>query len=185
MSVLPPYAQMVRSFSCGEYPYLSLLPRIAESPAVTLIETPAHPLAQILAAARVRIEPGDGYVWVDDEAPAIVLAESYYRTGNALDLYLDLLHELAHLRQLAEGRNLWNKRIRYVDRPTEIEGYAIAIKEGRRLGMSEPEILRHLSNPWMTGDDVLRLRENVERFLARNSGGQGTFRPATRSHPGA
>ena len=132
---------------------------------MALIATAAHPPEQILAGARVRIEPDEGYVWVDDEAPAIALAERYYRKGNARDLYLDLLHELTHLRHLAEGRNIWDERLRYVDRPTEIEGYAIAIGEGRRLGMSEPEILRHLSNPWMSGDDVLRLRDHVERFL--------------------
>ena len=141
---------------------------------MVLIATPAHPPEQILAGARVRIEPEDGYVWVDDEVPAIVLTERYYRTGHARDLYLDMLHELTHLRQLAEGRNIWDERLRYVDRPTEIEGYAIAIGEGRRLGMSEAEILRHLSNPWMNADDVLRLRAHVERFLAESTGGDGT-----------
>lgn len=167
MLALPPYARVVRSFPCGEHPFVFLLPRVAESPAMTLIATPAYPPEQLLAAARVRIEPEKGYVWVDDEAPAIVLAESYYRMGHARDLYLDLLHELTHLRQLAEGRNIWDERLRYVDRPTEIEGYAIAIGEGRRLGMSERQIVRHLSNPWMTEGDIMRLRENVRLFLAQ------------------
>jgi hypothetical protein len=57
----------------------------------------------LLASARVRIEAGDGYVWIDDEAPAIVLVEAYYRHGSDLDLYLDLLQELTHLQQHAEG----------------------------------------------------------------------------------
>ncbi len=123
------------------------------------------PISRLLEKARVRIEPSDGYVWVDDEAPAIVLAERYYRRGSPRDLYLDLLHELTHLRQLAEGQRLWDETFHYVDRPTEIEGYAVAIEEGRRLGMTEAALARHLSNPWMTAADVARLRANVRRFL--------------------
>lgn len=165
MNSLPHYARIVRSLALGEHPFAALMPGIAKSPAAVAIQTPAHPLDTIVQKARVRIEPGEGYVWVDDEAPAIVLVENYYRNGNERDLYLDLLHELAHLRQIAEGRNVWNESLRYVDRPTEIEGYAIAIVEARRLGMSEREIQRHLSNPWMTREDVLRLLRNVERFL--------------------
>ena len=165
MIELPEYARVVRTLSQGEYPFRMLLPRLAESPAARRIESHATPIDRLLQTARVRIQPGDGYVWVDDNAPAIVLVENYYRCGNPLDLYLDLIHELTHLRQLAEGHNLWDEHFRYVERPTEIEGYAVAIEEGLRLGMSEAEILRHLSNPWMTRTDVRRLRKNVERFL--------------------
>jgi hypothetical protein len=163
--VLPEYARVIRGLPLGDYPYLSLLPLIIESPATRRIGTPAVPLGPLLDAARVRIEAGDHYVWVDDKAPAIVLTEHYYSRGNDVDLYLDLIHELTHLRQLAEGRNIWDRRVPYVDRSTEIEGYAVAIEEGLRLGMTESGIIGHLSNPWMTHAEVLRLRENVARFL--------------------
>jgi len=164
MTELPLYAQVVRRLLCGEHEYLALLPHIRQSPAARRIESPVVPLDRLLAMARVRIEQGQGYVWVDVETPAIVLVEPYYRQGSPCDLYLDLIHELVHLRQLREGRDLWDKQHAYVDRPTEIEGYAIAIEEGLRLGMSEAQILQHLSNPWMTNDDVLTLRKNVTRF---------------------
>ena len=52
-----------------------------------------------------------------------------------------------------------------MDRPTEIEGYAVAVEEGLRLGMIEPEIIDHISNPWMTHAEVTRLRKNIEDFL--------------------
>jgi hypothetical protein len=168
MIQLPDYACVVRALPRGEYPYRALLPRLAESPAVRRIESSSIPLGRLLDSARVRIAPGDGYIWIDDEAPAIVLVEEYYLHGSRLDLYLDLIHELTHLRQLAEGKNVWDERFRYVERPTEIEGYAVAIEEGLRLGMSEAEIMSHLSNPWMTNDEVRRLRENVGRFLSND-----------------
>jgi hypothetical protein len=170
MIKLPAYAQVVRGLPRGEHPYRSLLPGVADSPAACRIGTATTSLISLVAIARVRITPGEGYVWVDDKVPAIVLVENYYRRGNALDLYLDLLHELTHLRQLAEGHDLWDERFPYPQRPTEIEGYAVAIEEGLRLGMTEARVLRHLSNPWMTRADVLQLRQNVEQFLRTVTG---------------
>ncbi len=169
MIELPGYADVNRTLPCGGHPFRALLPRLAESPATRRIESRATPIVHILDIAFIRIRPGDGYTWIDDEAPAIVLIEDYYRRGSSLDLYLDLIHELTHLRQLVEGADLWDERFHYVDRPTEIEGYAVAIEEAVRLGMSEAGIMRHLSNPWMTRSDVRRLRENVARFLANGN----------------
>jgi hypothetical protein len=165
MIELPEYAQVIRTLSCGEHPYRSLLPRLEESPAARRIESPTTPIAQLIDSARVQIKPGDGYVWIDINIPAIMLIESYYREGNPVDLYLDLVHELTHLRQLAEGKNLWDRSLHYVDRPTEIEGYAVAVEEGLRLGMTEAQIMHHLSNPWLSSADVKRLRRNIREFL--------------------
>jgi hypothetical protein len=174
MIELPVFARVVRSLPRGEHPYLALLPLVRESPAVRRIESDTTPLSQLLDRARVRIEPGDGYIWVADEVPEIMLVEKYYLEGNPRDLYLDLLHELTHLRQLAEGQELWDETLHYIDRPTEIEGYAVAVEEGRRLGMTRKEILQHLSNPWLSPQEVLLLFENVERFLSK---------PASKSPP--
>lgn len=162
---LPDYAIVERSLGCGLHPYRLLLPRLEESPAARRIETPLTPLAPLIDNARVRIKPGDGYLWVDIKTPAINLIEAYYHRAHPIDLYLDLVHELTHLRQLAEGKDLWDHSLDYVDRPTEIEGYAVAVEEGMRLGMDEDEVIRHLSNPWMTETDVARLRGHIDRFL--------------------
>ncbi len=124
-----------------------------------------HAPEALLDSARVRIQGGRGYAWVDIDVPCIVLTEFYYRRGAALDLYLDLLHELTHLRQLAEGMDLWDESTPYVDRATEIEGYAVAVEEGCRLGMSDASVVRHLSNPWMTPAEVKRLLANIHAFL--------------------
>jgi hypothetical protein len=166
MIELPEYARVVRTLDRGMHPYRMLLPHLEESPVARRIESPATPLGPLLDSARVRIKPGEGYVYVDVKVPAIVLFEDYYRQGNSIDLYLDLAHELTHLRQLKEGKNLWDHSLHYVDRPTEIEGYAVAVEEGLRLGMTEAEIIRHLSNPWLNDAEVARLRKNIERFLA-------------------
>jgi len=162
---LPEYAQVVRDLPCGLHPYRHLLPRLEESPVARRIESPSTPLASLVDGARVLIKSGGDYCFVDVQIPAIVLFVEYYERANPLDLYLDLAHELTHLRQLAEGKELWDRSLHYVDRPTEIEGYAVAVEEGLRLGMSETQILQHLSNPWLNESEVARLRKNVERFL--------------------
>ena len=162
---LPEYALVVRSLNSGLHPYRSLLPRIDESPAARRIESPTTPIGPLLDSARVQIRRREGFCYVDVKIPAIVLSEDYYSGANPLDLYLDLVHELTHLRQLAEGENIWDHSLDYVDRPTEIEGYAVAVEEGIRLGMDEDEVIRHLSNPWMSDAEVARLRKNIDLFL--------------------
>jgi hypothetical protein len=57
-----------------------------------------------------------------------------------------------------------------VDRPTEIEGYAVAVEEGIRLGMTEEQVIQHLSNPWLDDSEVERLRRNIDRFLNQAPG---------------
>ena len=164
---LPDYAIVVRTLERGLHPYRLLLPRIQESPAVRRIESPATPIGPLLDGARVQIRSREGFCYVDVKIPAIVLSEEYYVRANPVDLYLDLIHELTHLRPLAEGENIWDHSLDYVDRPTEIEGYAVAVAEGIRLGMDEDEVLRHLSNPWMSDAEVARLRANIDQFLNR------------------
>ena len=163
---LPEYAYVVRTLGGGFHPYRRFLPRLEESPVARRIESAQIPLGPLMDSSRVLIESGEGYCFVDIKKPAIILFEQYYRDGNPLDLYLDLAHELTHLRQLAEGKDLWDHSLHYVDRPTEIEGYAVAVAEGLRLGMTEAQVMTHLSNPWLSTAEVARLRKNIERFLS-------------------
>lgn len=165
MILLPEYACVERSLEPGAHRYLALLPGVERSPALVRMAPEEASRMRLLHGASVHVREGRGYAFVDVETPCIVLSEWYYRQGAELDLYLDLLHELTHLRQLDEGFDLWDDRFEYVDRPTEVEGYAIAVEEGRRLGMGEEDIVRHLSNPWMTPDDVRRLLGHVDAFL--------------------
>lgn len=163
---VPEFARLARDLPAGMHPYLKVFPRAAESPGLARIEPDPKKREELLARALVNIQRGAGFAYVDVETPCIVLAEEYYRTGSDLDLYLDMLHELTHIRQHHEGRDLWDERYAYVDRVTEVEGYAIAVEEGRRLGLSDADIIAHLSNPWMDEDDVTQLLGNIQNFLA-------------------
>src|SRR3989442_8063858 len=60
-------------------------------------------------------------------------------TGKRRDIYLDVVHELVHVRQFREGKQLFPEGFNYPDAPTEIEAYKVCIAEGRRLGMTDRE----------------------------------------------
>lgn len=164
---VPDFGLLDRKLAAGLHPYLRVLPGAAESPGLRRIEPDPAKRQRLLEEALVFIKPGGGFAYVDVETPCIVLAEEYYRTGKDIDLYMDMLHELTHIRQHHEGRDLWDERFAYVDRPTEIEGYAVAVEEGRRLGMDDEDVIDHLTNPWMDEEDVHRLLRHTQDFLAK------------------
>jgi len=166
MGPLPAFARVDRSLLPGRHPFVALLPGAAASPGLARIAPGPAAAERLLGRATVWIRGRRGYAFVDVDERCIVLSERYLREGEEVDLYLDLLHELTHLRQLGEGLDLWDERFPYVDRPTEVEGYAVAIAEGRRLGMTDEDVARHLDNPWMSPADVARLRAHIETFLA-------------------
>lgn len=163
---LPPFARPVRTLERGVHPFVALLPEIGASPALRRIGNAAHQAETLVRNAVVDIRPDPSFCWVDHAVPCIVLSERYYRSGSDLDLYLDLLHEVTHIRQHHEGKDLWDEGFEYHRRPTEIEGYAVAIEEGRRLGMTEAAIFEHLSNPWMSPAQVRELLASINALLA-------------------
>ena len=155
-----------RGLEAGYHPFLALLPGALESPALRLVGTDRFPGRMVLQTANVCLVSTQGYCWVDETVPCIILTQSYYETGSDFDLYLDLLHEATHIRQVLEGRDVWDQTCPYHKRPTEIEGYAVAVSECRRLGVSEKDIIAHLSNPWLTDAQVAELLAGIDVFLA-------------------
>ena len=124
---------------------------------------------EVLGALWVEVTGGRGYMRINDEKGSIVVNGSYLREGREVDVYLDVIHELVHIRQHGEGKELWDRRYEYVDRPTEIEAYRVAVKEARRLGMSEEEVSQYLKVEWIS-------EEHFQRFLG-NVGVKGKIAP--------
>jgi hypothetical protein len=74
---------------------------------------------------------------------------------------LDLIHELYHVKQFLDGRELFDPRYDYVERPTEIEAYRYTVQEARRLGLSEERICLYLKTEWMSQYDLKKLAKSV------------------------
>lgn len=104
------------------------------------------------------------YIWISDEDGHLIANANYLRSGATREIYLDLVHELVHVKQFRDGRELeldFGKRFEYVDRPTEIEAYKHTIKEARRLGMNDDEIIDYLKVTWLDDDEVRRLAKHL------------------------
>ena len=95
-----------------------------------------------------------GYMFVDSDTGHLVVNTRYLHTGDKVDIYLDLIHELCHIKQLMEGRELFDPRYSYVERPTEIEAYDYTVQEARRLGLSDERICEYLKTEWMSKEDL-------------------------------
>ena len=103
-----------------------------------------------------------GYMYIDDTNGHLVVSSKYLNKGNKVDIYLDLIHELVHVKQFLEGKNLFDSKYSYVDRPTELEAYAFTVKEARRLGLSDARIFRYLETEWISLVDLKRLANSVK-----------------------
>lgn len=102
-----------------------------------------------------------GYMGVSDEDGHLMVSVPYLRDGDERDIYLDIIHELVHVKQFRNGIKLRDNRFRYSNRPTEVEAYAHAVKEARRLGMTDKEIFEYLRMDNMSEDDVKALADAV------------------------
>ena len=103
-----------------------------------------------------------GYMGVSNIDGHLTVSAEYLNKGNRIDIYLDIIHELTHVKQFMDGKELFDNRYRYVDRPTEIEAFYNALKEARRLGLSKKRIYQYLRTDWMTDEDFLRLAKTLK-----------------------
>jgi len=91
----------------------------------------------------------------------IVVGESHLRESAALILFLDIFHELCHVRQRRAGRELFDRSQSYVRRPTEVEAYRFAVEEARRLGVADDVLRDYLKVEWVSDDELLELLRAV------------------------
>ncbi|MGD6934535.1 MAG: hypothetical protein ACQCN5_10050 [Candidatus Bathyarchaeia archaeon] len=118
--------------------------------------------SEVLSHLKVEFSLLSGYMYVDDDDGHIVISKSYLQNGDRTDIYLDLIHELCHVKQFMEGKELFDPNYAYVDRPTEIEAYRYTVQEARRIGMPENRICHYLKTEWMSEADFKRLAKSVE-----------------------
>jgi hypothetical protein len=116
---------------------------------------------EVLSHLKVEISWIMGYMFVDGSDGHLVISKGYLNTGDKTDIYLDLIHELCHVKQFMEGRELFDPRYEYVERPTEIEAYRYCIQEARRIGLSEERICYYLKTEWMSEPDFKLLAKSV------------------------
>jgi hypothetical protein len=116
---------------------------------------------EVLRNLRVEFTWLGGYMGVNGENGHIMISSRYLNNGDKVDIYLDLIHELVHVRQVIEGKQLFDSHYDYVERPTEVEAYRYAVQEARNLGLSDERICQYLKTEWMSDEDLKRLAKNL------------------------
>lgn len=148
-----------RKASVGSHPFLAVFGGFEHVQAVRSVFGAGT--KEVLDGLSVEVTEGRGYMRINDDKGSIVANAKYLREGDEVDIYLDVIHELVHIRQHREGKELWDKRYEYVDRPTEIEAYGVAVAEARRLGMTEEQVAGYLKVEWIPEKDFERFLANV------------------------
>ena len=85
-----------------------------------------------------------GYMYVDGSDGHLVISKNYLNNGDKTDIYLDLIHELCQVKQYMEGKELFDPRYDYVERPWPISYYQNvydAIVSGTALDVSPQHAL--------------------------------------------
>lgn len=98
-----------------------------------------------------------GYMGVNEEDGHILISTYHLKNSETAILYLDIVHELFHVRQFMDGKKLFLDEFEYVDSPIEVEAYRFTIKEAKRIGMPIQEIIEYLKVEWVDQEAHARL----------------------------
>jgi hypothetical protein len=117
---------------------------------------------KVLRALRVEFFSARfGYMGTSDVDGHLLVSTHHLSDGDLRTVYLDVVHELCHVRQFREGKRLFYPKLSYVDAPSEIEAYKFTVREGRRIGMTEPELWKYLEVEWISPAEHRRLARHT------------------------
>jgi hypothetical protein len=98
-----------------------------------------------------------GYMGTSDVDGHLLVSSHHLKDSEFRTVYLDVVHELCHVRQFRKGRPLFYPKLSYVDAPSEIEAYRFTVKEGERIGMTPRELIDYLKVEWISPAEHRRL----------------------------
>ncbi|MCZ2809624.1 MAG: hypothetical protein O2V44_09745 [Candidatus Bathyarchaeota archaeon] len=123
---------------------------------------------EVLNNIKVEFAGFRGYMGVSHIDGHLLVSAVYLKDGDIVDIYLDIIHELVHVKQFMEGKELFDNTFRYTDRPSEIEAYRVTVDEARKLGLSDERICEYLKTEWMSDDDLTRLAKTLNVGCSRS-----------------
>ncbi|MBI1828277.1 MAG: hypothetical protein HY222_03930 [Thaumarchaeota archaeon] len=153
-----------RKITPGNYSLAEIFDGLQEVDILTKVFKTKEELDDVFLKTKVIVEESDHYMYVKNDDASIVIGFRHLQNSDSKILYLDIVHELVHVMQQRQGLDLYNKSYAYVDRPTEIEAYEIAVLEAKNLGMNKEEILDYLLVEWITPEEHKRLASHVGLF---------------------
>ncbi len=116
----------------------------------------------VMAHIKVLVVNRPKEMFVDNDDGSITIGLQHLRLASDEILYLDIIHELCHVKQHLQGRDLYDRKKAYVDRETEIEAYEVTVREARRIGLNDNAIANYLRVSWITPEEHRRLADRLE-----------------------
>ncbi|MDP2644085.1 MAG: hypothetical protein Q8P24_04040 [Desulfobacterales bacterium] len=146
-----------RYLAAGVHRIADVFPEIRQDPVVLEIFGTPQEAADVLDNTPVALGDRSRYMSVDNDDGSIRIGCGHLQQSAPEILYLDIVHELVHVKQHRQGLNLYDKSVAYVDRPTEVEAYRFTVEVARRIGLSDAQILDYLLVEWITPEEHRRL----------------------------
>ena len=161
-----PDVQINREVKVNLYPFTEYFEGFEKVPIIQRLF--GEKTEQVLRKLKVEFYSAKfGYMAVSDEDGHLLISAYHLRTADPAIIYLDVVHELHHVKQFMDGKDLFLTDFEYVDSPIEIEAYQGTVDEARRIGFSDDQIIEYLKIEWITDEQMQRL---VERMHLRRSG---------------
>jgi hypothetical protein len=175
--VAPRGFRLRRDTPLGRHPLLDVFPGLDELPTARRQEPDPERRRRLFGETWVEVVSSDDWMYVSPrrkprgvrawqpvvagEQDCIVVGVEHLRTSPELVLFLDIFHELCHIRQRWDGRELWDRRYSYARRPTEVEAYRFVIDEARRLRVDDATLRDYLRVEWLDDAEYAILLDNV------------------------
>jgi len=150
-----------RGLEPGQYRLEEVFADLRNCSVLRTIFADAAEIDAIMAQIKVFVVDRPNEMFVDNDDGSITIGLAHLRRASDAILYLDIIHELCHVKQHLEGRNLYDRNKSYVDRETEIEAYLVTVQEARRIGLSEEAITNYLRVSWITPEEHRRLARRM------------------------
>jgi hypothetical protein len=151
-----------RGLKPGQYRLEEVFADIRTFGVLGAIFTASEEIDAIMTRTKVFVVDGPREMFVDNDDGSITIGLTHLQRSTDEILYLDIIHELCHVKQHLEGRNLYDRDKSYVDRETEIEAYLVTVREARRIGLNDEEIANYLRVSWITPEEHERLARRMD-----------------------
>jgi hypothetical protein len=146
-----------RQLEPGQYSLAEVFADIRTYDILTGIFAGVEEINAVMACTKVFVVDRSYEMFVDNDDGSITIGLAHLRRSSDEILYLDIIHELCHVKQHRQGRDLYDKDKAYVDRETEIEAYRVNVQEARRIGLNDDDICDYLRVSWITPEEHRRL----------------------------
>ncbi len=171
--------EIARSIPVGRHPLLEAFPGADRLPIANKVEPDPRERERLFRETEIELVDQDMWMYVAPrEVPkdlrrrwkpvvsadkdCIVVGAPHLRESSALTLYMDIYHELCHVRQRRHGADLWPPGISYVRRWTEIDAYRIVIEDARRLDASDEFLRDYLKVEWIDAGEYRELLQTLD-----------------------